>query len=134
MKNFFIIIIAIALMIVFAGCSDSKLDITSKDRESIDSIEISSLPASKEFDKTTKDADSIKIIIDYLNSIDLKKTQKKASEYYGMSFLIKINYTDGSTKNFVHFGNTFFKEGDGEFLEMKYEQAEKFEGIVKKIK
>ena len=101
--------------------------------ENISNIEISSLPESEDFNKTLDNNTDINTIVEYLTSINPFITKENPNEYYGLSIIIKINYKDGSTKEYYHMGNKFIKEDDGEFYELKYDEAEKLEEIIKNI-
>ena len=79
--------------------------------------------------KTTEDKHQIIDIINYFNSLDLKKTTKDVGRYNGMSYIITIYYSNGTSVEYVHFGNKFFKESGGDWYEIPYNQAKEFENI-----
>ena len=132
-KKFLRIILTFALSIIFLiGCKSQNIKFNVIG-ENINNIEISTLPESDDYNKTLYNIEDIDTIVKYLNSITPFITKENPDEYVGLSIIIKINYKDGSTKQYNHFGNKFIKEDDGEFYELKYDEAEKFEEIIKTI-
>ena len=132
-KKFLRIILTFALSIIFLiGCKSQNIKFNVIG-ENINNIEISTLPESDDYNKTLYNIEDIDTIVKYLNSITPFITKENPDEYVGLSIIIKINYKDGSTKQYNHFENKFIKEDDGEFYELKYDEAEKFEEIIKTI-
>lgn len=127
------VILTFVLVTIFLiGCNNQniKLNVIG---ENIKTIEISILPKSKNFIKTLDNIEDIDNIIKYLNSINPFITKENPNEYVGQSIIIKINYQDGSIKQYNHFGNKFIKEDSGEFYEVKYAEAKKLEEIINNI-
>lgn len=132
-KKFLRIILTFALSIIFLiGCKSQNIKFNVIG-ENINNIEISTLPELDDYNKTLYNIEDIDTIVKYLNSITPFITKENPDEYVGLSIIIKINYKDGSTKQYNHFENKFIKEDDGEFYELKYDEAEKFEEIIKTI-
>ena len=132
-KKFLRIILTFALSIIFLiGCKSQNIKFNVIG-ENINNIEISTLPESDDYNKTLYNIEDIDTIVKYLNSITPFITKENPDEYVGLSIIIKINYKDGSTKQYNHFENKFIKEDEGEFYELKYDEAEKFEEIIKTI-
>lgn len=132
-KKFAFIILAFTLPILFlVGCKSKNVKFNVI-LENINNIEITSLPISDNYNKIINYNEDIENIVKYLNSIHPFITKENPNEYVGQSIIIKINYKDGSTKEYNHFGNKFIKEDDGTFYELKYEEAEKLEVIINNI-
>lgn len=123
----------IAILLTLYGCGAKKEKITFDNTENIIKITIYTLPGNKSSLKSTEDKGQITEIIDYINGLDLKKPTKDADQYVGMSYIITVYFDDKTNIEYIHFGNTFFKELGKEWYEIPYEQAEKFEGIYKSL-
>ncbi|MBS5938721.1 hypothetical protein [Clostridium sp.] len=133
-KRFLGMILTFVLPTMFLiGCKSQniKLNVIG---ENINNIEILSLPESEDFNKTLYNIEDIDTIVKYLNSINPFITKENLDEYVGQSIIIKINYKDGSTRKYNHFGNKFIKEDEVELYEVKYDEAEKLEEIINNIK
>lgn len=132
-KNCLGIILILTLLIIFlVGCKSQNIKL-SVIEEKINNIEISSLPESDNYNKILYNIEDIDTIVKYLNSITPFIAKENPDEYVGQLITIKINYKDGSTKQYNHFGNKFIKEDEGEFYELKYDEAEKLEEIINNI-
>lgn len=132
-KKFLIAILVFTLSIVVLAFYKSENIKFHVIEDNINSIEISSLPESDKYNKILTNNEDIDIVVKYLNSINPFITKEKTNEYVGQSIIIRINYKDGSTKEYNHFGNKFIMEDKGEFYELKYEEAEKLEEIINNI-
>lgn len=133
-KRFLGMILTFVLPTMFLiGCKSQniKLNVIG---ENINNIEILSLPESEDFNKTLYNIEDIDTIVKYLNSINPFITKENLDEYVGQSIIIKINYKDGATRKYNHFGNKFIKEDEVELYEVKYDEAEKLEEIINNIK
>jgi hypothetical protein len=95
-------------------------------------INISSKPSFfKEFDIANEE--QISSVVDYLTMLYKKETRLNPGDYSGGGYLIKIKLENGSTREFMHYGNKFFIEQNSFTYEISYEEAIKFDMIVANI-
>lgn len=111
------------------GCSSTKNKEIIDNTNDIVKISIKTHPGNDSNLKSTEDKKQISEITNYINALDLKKTNKDAEKYAGMSYVITVFYGDKTSREYIHFGNMFFKESGGDWYEIPYKQAEKFESI-----
>lgn len=125
-----ILLVAIILLMLgsFSNKGNGVIEITSKD---VVKVSINTRPGDKEI--ATQNVREIDDIVSYLDGLDLRNTTKDPGQHYGMSYIITLHLSNESTKEYIHFGNTFFKESGDVWYEMSYEQAEKFDGILRKL-
>lgn len=133
MKKIFSISIIIAILIMLSGCGATNNKLTINNSNNITKITVTTQPGNDKSLKTTEKKNEIIDIINYLNSLDLKKPSKDAGQYAGMSYVITVYFDDKTTKEYVHFGNMFFKESGKDWYEIPYKQAEKFEDIYRNL-
>lgn len=122
-------IICLILILLFSSCDKSNKIADIDLNKEIKEITISTLPPQKDSPKTVQDKDKINEIAHYLYSLNLKAATNNADDYEGMSYIIQITYIDDSKKDYIHFGNKFFKEAGGAWREIEYKQAEQFSSI-----
>lgn len=96
-------------------------------------ITVETQPGDESSLKMIEDKEHIMDVINYINGLNLKKTDKDPSQYEGMSYIITIYYSNGTSTEYIHFGNRFFKESGSDWYEMPYKQAVKFAGIYKSL-
>ena len=92
-------------------------------------ITVKTLPEGLEY--TFSDIISIQNIREYFDTLTLEPDfTEKPEEYNGMSWVLKFTYSDQSEETIYHFGNMFVKNEKGQWYKMKYEEAEKLDGIL----
>lgn len=111
------------MFISFIGYGTTKNKLTIKN---ITKITVTTAPGYDNALKTTENKNEIADIINYLNDLHLEKTHKNVAEYCGMSYIITVYYSNKKSKEYVHFGNMFFKETGKEWYEISYKEAVEF--------
>jgi hypothetical protein len=101
--------------------------------KNITKITVTTEPGGDKKLKTIKNKDEIEDIVNYINDLDMKKTSEDVTKYSGMSYIITVYYKDKTSKEYVHYGNIFFKEMGKEWYTIPYKQAEKFESIYNNV-
>jgi hypothetical protein len=115
------------------SCSTQKDDVAISNTKNIIKITIKTQPGNDSSLKSTENKSEIIKIVNYINGLDLKKIAKKPDEYTGMSYIITFYFNDKTSKEYVHFGNMFFKESGKGWYEMPYNQAKELEDIYKSL-
>jgi hypothetical protein len=94
-------------------------------------VTVSSLPGGYDYAYEGEDALAI---VDYLDSLSLQSRFKEdPDEYTGMTWVISVDYADGSTVTVYHFGNMFIRNEDGPWYRMEYEEAERFHALLDEL-
>lgn len=119
--------ILVVILIILCSCGTTRLN-----ANNISKITVTTLPGDNKSLKTTKNKNEISNIINYLNGLKLKKTTEDGGQYNGSSYIINIYFNDKTSKEYVLCGNRFLKES-GNWYEMQYDQAVKFDNIYKSI-
>ena len=74
--------------------------------------------------------DDVQSVVNYLSELNLSlKYSEKPDEYYGMTWVISLEYEGGDTLTIYHFGNMFIRTADSSWYRMTYEEASRF-GIL----
>lgn len=94
-------------------------------------VAVSSLPEGYAYAYEGEDALAI---VDYLESLSLRSEfEENPDEYTGMTWVISVEYADGSTVTVYHFGNMFIRAADGPWYRMEYEEAERFHALLDEL-
>ena len=94
-------------------------------------VAVSSLPEGYDYAYEGEDAMAI---VDYLDSLSLRSEfEEDPDEYVGMTWVISVDYADGSTVTVYHFGNMFIRAADGPWYRMEYEEAERFHALLDEL-
>lgn len=133
MKKIISICLLIVIILTLNGCSTKKDGILPDSTKNIIKITVDAQPGGDSSLKSTDDKEKITEIYDYLKALDLKKTTDDAGRYTGMSYIITLYFDDDTCREYIHFGNKFFKELGKEWYEMTYVQAERFEDIYNSL-
>lgn len=128
MKKFIFLYTLITIIIMLNGCSATKNTLTINHATNITKIEIKAYPGSL---KTTENNNEITEIINYFNSLDLKKTTK--TTVTGMSYTITVYFNDKTSKKYEQVGNSYFIDTETNWYKIPYEQAQKFEDIYNNL-
>ncbi len=56
--------------------------------------------------------------------------EENPDEYSGMTWVIVLEYEDGSKETVYHFGNMFIRTNGGSWYKMTYEQAGAFDSLL----
>lgn len=131
MKKIIVPLVLLFVLLTLIGCSTTKNKITINNIKDITKITVTT--GGDKTLKTTENKDEITNIVNYINGLDLKKTSENANEYNGLAFVIIIYFSDNTSKEYIHFGNKFFRESGKDWYEIPYQQAEKFESIYNSL-
>jgi hypothetical protein len=94
-------------------------------------VSVTSLPEGYAYAYEGEDALAI---VDYLDSLSLQSRFKEdPDEYTGMTWVISVDYADGSTVTVYHFGNMFIRAEDGPWYRMEYEEADRFHALLDEL-
>ena len=94
-------------------------------------VAVSSLPEGYAYAYVGEDAMAI---VDYLDSLSLQSRFKEdPDEYTGMTWVISVDYADGSTVTVHFFGNLFIRKEDGPWYRMEDEEAERFHALLDEL-
>ena len=94
-------------------------------------VSVTSLPEGYAYAYEGEDAMAI---VDYLGSLSLRSEfEENPNEYYAMSWVISVEYADGSTVTVYHFGNMFIRAEDGPWYRMEYEEADRFHALLDEL-
>ena len=91
-------------------------------------ISVSSRPEGHSYSFTGDRAQSI---IDYISQLHLiDDYPENPGDYDGMTWVISLEYEDGTILTIYHFGNMFIKAENGPWYKMTYEEASRFDTLV----
>ena len=94
-------------------------------------VAVSSLPGGYAY---AYEGENAMAIVDYLDSLSLQSRFKEdPDEYTGMTWVISVDYADGSTVTVYHFGNMFIRAADGPWYRMEYEEADRFHALLDEL-
>ena len=129
MKKFISLIICFIMLIALIGCARSNTNKLGLNTDGVKSASVSSLPSVRK--GYIFDGEKAEKLVNYLTGLDLKsKFSENPDEYDGMTWVITIEYENGDTAVVDHFGNTFVKNGDGQWFKMNYKQAEQLDTLL----
>ena len=90
-----------------------------------------SLPGGYDYAYEGEDAMAI---VDYLNSLSLRSEfEEDPDEHTAMSWVISVEYADGSTVTVYFFGNLFIRKEDGPWYRLEDEEAARFHALLDKL-
>lgn len=127
-KKVFFMCVLISMLITLNGCNVTKSTVSIANTANVAKIEIKAYPGKL---KITQNKKEITEIINYINSLDLKKATK--TEVAGMGYIITVYFKDNTSKKYEHIGNIYFVDSENKWYKMTYKQAEKFEGIYNSL-
>ena len=95
-------------------------------------VNVSSLPEKYNYSFT---GENVKVITDYLSSLNLQSNfEENPDDYFGMTWVISLEYENGDTLTIYHFGNMFIRsEQDSCWYRMTYEEASRFEPLLNEL-
>ena len=99
--------------------------------KTINNITVTSLPSGYEYSLSGDDVDAI---VDYFSNLHLiSDFEENPDEYFGMTWVIAVEYGDGTSSTIYHFGNMFVRENDGPWYKMEYEEANHFDSLLQEL-
>lgn len=124
-------LLALCLTALLAGCA---VQIAPIEPNSVEQIEVESLPQSETWARVYTDRDKIGEVVSYLNGLRLRQLfSEDPDEYVGQSLVLTLTLADGTTREFTHFGNLFLMERGGAWQRMEYEQAARLDGLLRRL-
>lgn len=127
------LLITILCFLLFAGCGRADQENNGQpllpSKDGVIGIEVSSLPETESYSFSGDDADKI---IDYLSGLNLT-SYSEDDVYYGMTWVIAVEYENGDVVTVYHFGNFLIRADNGPWYEMKYREAEQFDALLEKL-
>lgn len=124
-------LLALCLAALLAGCA---VQIVPIEPNSVEQIEVESLPQSETWARVYTDRDKIGEVVSYLNGLRLRQLfSENPDEYVGQSLVLTLTLADGTTREFTHFGNLFLMERGGAWQRMEYEQAARLDGLLRRL-
>ena len=109
-------LLALCLAALLAGCA---VQIAPIEPNSVEQIEVESLPQSETWARVYTDRDKIGEVVSYLNGLRLRQLfSENPDEYVGQSLVLTLTLADGTTREFTHFGNLFLMERGGAWQRM----------------
>ena len=130
MKKLECILLSLILLLLMVGCGTP---VTVKGTQllssgEIKSIRVSSLPEGYSF--KFQSSDKIQKFADYFTNLHLIDVfEENPNEYSGMTWVIKITYSDNQEQTIYHFGK-FIRGENGSWFKMDYEEAVQFETLL----
>ncbi|MBE6620239.1 MAG: hypothetical protein E7625_02590 [Ruminococcaceae bacterium] len=132
MKKIAVFILALLCAVALVGCSPAytKGSVLLK-KGTVARISVSSLPEGYDYSYTGQDAQAI---VNYLSNLELLSDfEENPDEYGGMTWVIALEYEDGSKETIYHFGNMFIRNSGGSWCRMTYEQASAFDRLLDEL-
>lgn len=130
MKKIVFVLIA-TLVLMLSGCGAVKNNQMINTDRNI--IKITITTGGVKQLKTTENKNEIIYIVNYINGLDLKKTTEDVIKLTGGSCVITIYFNNKINKQFVNYGNLFFKESGKEWYAIPYKQANKIYEIYNNL-
>ena len=92
------------------------------------SVSVTSLPEGYDYYYEGNDA---KLIEDYLFDLNLiSDFEENPDEYFGMTWVISLEYENGEERTVYHFGNMFIRAENEPWYRMTYEEAYRFDALL----
>ncbi len=99
--------------------------------KTINNITVTSLPSGYEYSLT---GDDVNAIVDYFSNLHLiSDFEENPDEYLGMTWVIAVEYGDGTSSTIYHFGNMFVRTDDRPWYKMDYEEASRFHPLLQEL-
>lgn len=90
-------------------------------------VSVSSLPEGFNYSFS---GDTAQSVIDYISKLSLiSDYEERPDEYTGMTWVILLEYNDGSNLTVYHFGNMFIRAEDGPWYKMSYQEASQLDTL-----
>ena len=132
MKKIAVLVLALLCMVAMVGCSSTyaKGSVLLKEGK-VKNVSLSSLPEGYDYSYTGQDAQAI---VDYLSNLDLLSDFEENPDHYGgMTWVIDLEYADGSKETIYHSGNMFIRASGDPWYRMTDEQAHAFDSLLDEL-
>ena len=124
-----VVVMIVACLLTMTACSITVAKGGTLLKEGhVRKISVSSRPEGYSYFFTGDRAQSIIDYISQLNLID--DYPENPGDYDGMTWVITLEYEDGTSLTIYHFGNMFIKAENGPWYKMTYEEASRFDKLV----
>ncbi len=132
MKKIAVFVLALLCVVALVGCSPAYTEGSVLLKEgTVKNISVSSLPEGYNYSYTGENAQAI---VDYFTELDLiSDFEENPDEYSGMTWVIVLEYEDGSKETIYHFGNMFIRTNGGSWYKMTFEQASAFDSLLDEL-
>lgn len=102
-----------------------------QENEPVAKVHVTSLPEA--YDYTFDGADAQEIA-EYLRGLTLiSDFDENPDEYYGMTWVIEVEYENGESGTVCHFGNMFIRAGHGKWYKTVQSEAVKLDALIEKL-
>lgn len=130
MRKYLCVILAVLLLLCAGGCND--VDSVPNDllpgTEGISRITVTSMPESYQYSFS---GDSAKTLAQCITDMELAADfPEDPNVYAGMTWVITVQYEDGTAVTVYLFGNMFIRAGDGPWFKVSANEAEAFERLL----
>ena len=132
MKKPLAILLLLACLLSVAACSGTagKGIILIKEG-AVKRISVTSIPGHYDY---SFEGDAVQPIVRYISELNLTADfPEDPNEYYGMTWVISLEYEDGEALTICHFGNLFIRTADGPWYKMTYEEANRFGTLLDEL-
>lgn len=121
------------IAITFSGCGkdsdDTSLLIPQKD--GIINVTVTSSPPGYTYSFHNDDATAI---VDYLLGLNLiSDFQENPDDYFGMMWIISLEYENGVTVTVYHSVNMFIRTNSGPWYKMNFEEADRLYALLHEL-
>lgn len=100
-------------------------------QQDVESILVSSMPKSADYERTIRSNDKIAKVINYMNSMELAADFPEKPNYYvGMTLVIEFCFSDHSKHIVYSFGNMFLRIDDKPWLRLQAKEAIQLEEML----
>lgn len=127
MRKYIVFLLMLSCIFILTGCNKA-VEITVPDNVSMVSI------APYDSEKMTfcyTDAEKVQVFVNYIQSLTPSETKAEVYLYAGMNYIITLHCSDGTTTKYEHYGNLFFRQENGVWGDIPYEQASKLDLLLK---
>lgn len=129
-KTLAIVILACFLAMTACSSTVAKSEILLREG-TVRKISVTSLPKGYDYSFTGDKAQSI---VNYISELNLLGDYpENPDEYNGMTWVISLEYEDGDTHTIYHSGNMFIRTDDSSWYKMTYEEASRFETLIREL-
>jgi len=127
-----LVIVLVAFLLTVTACSSATTKSGVLLREgTVKKISVTSLPEGYDYSFA---GDSAQSIIKYLSELNLlSRFPENPDEYGGMTWVISLEYEDGTIHTIYHFGNMFIKTSGGSWYKMTHEEASRFDELLNEL-
>ena len=134
MKKLLTILLVFLCVLCIVGCSQQPQQVQGNElivEDNVIKIDVSSLPEEYNYSFNGENA---KAIIDYLSNLNLESNfEENPNEYYGMTWVISLEYDNGNELTVYHFGNMFIRAEEGPWYKMTYDEATRFDALLSEL-